>query len=326
MKKALIAFVLILLVLSLSVSTFALSYDGEEFKQTKYYSLIPWSEINYSDGSQTWRFAPYGSTYYRTTSEHGQPSDPSYAESDLIVVGWDFTGGEEPSPEQLHVSASQTYYSQASRYYANYVNYDFGYSGQNQNVVITLYCRNVHVTYAQWNALHNYCFVRLPGTSLFDLSVAINYYGVDTSTNSLASKNIYFEQQALVGDTSHKMFPSWEVFTNGGLDTFSDGYMIKDMVLTFIVDSYQGDISIGNLYYNEGLLAPNIPVFDKEVTVEKEVIVEVPEEELDLFSWLINPIEKFFAIEFFPGISLGGVAGVLVMILVALALIKLWGS
>ena len=319
-------FVIIVLLCSVAVPCSALSYDGEEFPQSKLYAVIPWTEIAYSASNQTWRFAPFGSTYFRTSSAHGQVRDPSYAESTQHIAGWTYTDGEEPSPEVLTVKATQTYYSQPSIYYANFINYNFVYPGsQNNNVQVVLHCRNLHVTYTQWDALSNYCRAKLPGTALFDISVAINYYGVDPEQNALVPKNIYFERQALVGGTQYKIFPSWEVFTAGGLDTFSNGYMIQDITLTFDIQTYQGNISIGNLYYGSDVLRPDIPIFEKEVIVEKVVIKEVPQEDLNLFNWFIEPIQKFFEIEFFPGISLGAVAGIFAAIFVVLALIKLWG-
>lgn len=329
MKKRILTIICCLVfLLALAVPSFALSYDGNEYPQTPFYSLIPWDEIAYTENGSTWRFAPYGSTYYRTNVQHGQDRDPAYAETEQYVVGWTYDDGEEPTVEYLTVYANQTYYSQPSIYYANYVNYQLeSSSGNGTGVKLQFTCRNVHLTQTQWNALYNYAWVKATGNSIFDLSVNIAFVGVDTEQNELASRSLYFERQALTGGGSQwKYLPDWSALTAKGLDTYSNGYMIKQITLTLEFDTLPTTFSIGNLYYNATVLEPDIPVFEKEVVTEKEIIVEVPEEELDLFSWIINPIEKFLNVEFFPGISIGGIFGIFVMIFVAIALIKIWGT
>lgn len=41
----------------------------------------------------------------------------------------------------------------------------------------------------------------------------------------------------------------------------------------------------------------------------------------NLFSWLIAPIEAFFEIEFYPGISIGGIAGIMLAVMVVIAML-----
>lgn len=327
-RRLLIAIVLSLCICCLCVQSFALSYDGGEFTQQAFYAVIPWSEMTYSTNWSTWRFAPYGSTYYRTPVEHGQDRDPSYAETFQYIAGWTYTDGDNPSVEQMDLYASQTYYSQPSQYYANYVNYDFNENTSVEtNAQITLKCRNVHVTQTQWNALYNYCWAKFSGDALFDLIVDISFVGVNSTNDGLESRSIHFERQALTGNNDQwKVFPSWDAFTSKGLGTYANGYMIKEITMTFDCSTFKGIFSIGNLYYNNSILEPDIPIFEKEIIVEKEIVKEVPVEELNLFNWIIGPIENFFSIEFFPGITLGGILGAFVVILVVLALIKLWGS
>lgn len=324
MKKVFVIILLSLAILSLSVSSFALSFDGDEFPQMKYTALVPWSEISVTADYCTWRFAPFGSTFYVTNGDHGQVRDPSYAEASMGVVGWTYTDGDEPTLEVLTVEAVQRGYSQPSTYRGGLVEYTFDRA--RQDVVISFTARNFHVTRSMWNALESSCWCNFPGTALFDIQCSINYYGVDSVSGDLSSKNLYFERQGLVGDTSYRMFPAWSDLSGKGLEPFADGYTIQEITLTFLVDNYQGNFYYGNLYDYSTAQSYTPPVYVKEEVIEKETIIEVPAEELNLYNWLIEPIEQFFLIELFPGITLGGLVGIFVMILVSFGLIKLWGK
>lgn len=323
MKKLLIVFICILCILCcMVVPTFAASFDGGEFQQTKYYSVIPWSEVVYSGSSSTFRFDAYGNSYYRTASGHGQVRDPAYAETEDYIMGWTYLDGDEPTLEYLTVISNQVYYSQPSQYYANYINYDFDYNNTTTNVQIQFICRNVHLTRTQWNSLHNYAYLNIPDSaSAFDVEVSLTYWG--ESNNELVKKNAFNTQQALRGDTNINWLPSYDIFSND-VQPFNDGFMIEEMILTINIETFNGVVKLGNLYYNNSILKPDIPVFEKEVYTDRIVEVEVPPEDLNLFNWIVQPIWEFFNIEFYPGISIGGILGAFLAIMIALALIRLW--
>lgn len=63
-----------------------------------------------------------------------------------------------------------------------------------------------------------------------------------------------------------------------------------------------------------------VPVYiDRPV----EVPVPVPMEKLDMFSWIVRPVESFFELEFYPGISVGGIFTLILAAAAIFAIFKL---
>ena len=303
----------------------ASSYEGSDGVQPRrFYALIPFSSKSVTVSGVTFHSGVDGG-FFDFVPEYGYDEYPTRSPISSDQVGWDLAG----DMSMLHTDFVTDPYSNNSGLYTAFDRYSFKADGSTpKSLKLTLVAEDFHLTSDEWWDLWNNALLYLPAAATVRVSFDVTYYsmGSDGCTFTMhhgSSSNLV----STSGPESVKYYPAyWTLFSESGA-LIDGGYSIGRLVMTLEFDNYPGEVGLGMVYGQHEFDVEKVGVIEttKEVIVEKEVVKVVPAEELDLFSWLIPPIQAFLDMELFPGITLGGIMGVLAVVLIVFLVIRALG-
>lgn len=321
-----------LMVLTVSIyPVSASSYtDSDGPNPHRFYALIPFSSKSVTVDSYAFHSGA-DANFFDFALGSGYTNDECPTRSPIVStqVGWDYVSGVEPVPVVLETAQVTEHYTNSSSYYAASTNYAFKLDGSTpRSLKVTFVADDFHIDSSKWYALANNALLYLPSAATVRVSFDVTYYSLGSDSKSFtmhhgSTSNLV----STSGPQSVKYYPSFTTLFKESGSLINGGYSVARLVLTLEFDNYPGQVGLGMLYGQSNYAVEDFGVIEttKEVIVEKEVVKVVPAEELDLFSWLIPPIEAFFNLEFFPGISLGGIMSLLAVILFVVLFLKLFG-
>lgn len=326
MSKRIAAIVAIALILGcMCIPAAAGGIDGGELAYNTYYALIPYSTMAVRSGYVTFNYAAQGQMYMRTSAafDYGVTGyDPTYMPMVISAYGWAFEDGNTASQEPLEGDYRQVYYSQGSSYYATTNEWSWG-STVNQ---VSMTATGFGMTLAMYDTLESYAYLYLPAGTRVTVSVTAVYYSLsDDGSEWWQHTNTVTKSITPTSAGNYTYYPA-DVFRH---DLNYPGGNIPVAELTISIQFPAGlgqetKISLGMLY---GRKFDGMSVMaDTVATKTVERVVEVPVEELNLFNWIIEPIGAFFGLELFPGISLGGIIGVFVAIVLVVIFLKIFAG
>ena len=307
----------------------ASSYQGTDSVNVyRQYSLIPFSSKVVSDGMRSWSSG--ADSIFLDLPVNVDPAvNPTFSPVESVQYGWDYAEGDAPEAVLLSTTSStEVYPIDYTQYSAAYSFYDFKIDNRKPNsLFVQFLAENFHITTVEWLYLQTSAKLHFDAATSFAVHFDVVYYQLnEAGTELVRHTGATSLQYSTDGPGDVNYFPGvYDLFTDA-IYLVNHGMIIESLSVTFDFSSYTGRFGVGMLY-SPTRRSPDsyafVPVI-QEVIVEKEVIkeVKVPAEDLDLFSWIISPIAKFFDLEFFPGISIGKIFGVLFAATLATVLIK----
>ncbi len=326
MNKRIAAVVAMVLILGcMCIPAAAGGIDGGELAYNTYYALIPYCTMAVRSGYVTYNYAAQGQTYMRTSAafDYGETGyDHTYMPMTINAIGWVFEDGNTASQEPLEGGYRQVYYSQGSSYYAT--TNEWTWKAQVNQVSMT--ASGFGMTLAMYDTLESYAYLNLPAGTRANVSVTAVYYSLsDDGSEWWQHTNTVTKSITATSAGNYTYYPA-DVFRH---DLNYPGGNIPVAELTISIQFPAGlgtsaKISMGMLYGRKfdgmSLMA------DTVATITVDNIIEVPAEDLNLFNWLIEPIGAFFGIELFPGVSLGAIIGIFVVIALVLIYLKFFAG
>ena len=315
-----------LIVLTVSIyPVSASSFQGIDTPNPyRFYALIPYSTKSVTVSGTTFSSGVDGG-FFDFLPECELPDYPTRSPISSEQVGWELDG----AINTLQTDFVTEPYSTGSNYYGAFDYYLFKANGSvPKSLKMSLVAEDFHITADEWWDLWDNALLYLPAAATVRVSFDVTYYslGSDGSTFTMhhgSTSNLV----STSGPGSVKYYPAyWTLFSESGT-LIDGGYSVGRLVMTLEFDNYPGKVGLGMLYAQHEFDVEKVGVVEttKEVIVEKEVVKVVPAEELDLFSWLIPPIQAFFNMQLFPGISLGGIISALAIILMVFLIIRSLG-
>ena len=323
---ALIACTFIVAACALSVSAAGYLEDDFSNDYEVNYSIVPFQYMWIVDHfGQRYMVEPFANLFYFSKT------GGTIAEECRTVTGWVDDGGVEPVPEILEYVHTMAEVHDINS--VRVVNNHFTITSDSRLLTsggFTLRAADFWIRAEHWDEFARHFAInqdKPAGNYRSDLTV---FYAVfDKQGNATESVSNYKSSATKSTLTLHPIRSASELFDPSSL---VDGYIyISSLSIQVYFDGfYRGGFSLDvpYLHPSEVDYVPHLFRIADTQIVEKEVIKEVikvvPAEELDLFSWLVAPIETFFGLEVYPGISIGGIGALILVVLVVGAVLVLF--
>lgn len=338
-KKILAVFGCVFVLLACMIPAFAHGYENSDYPggRITYYSAIPFSHIVASfEGTDHWIIPPLPGTYSRFSNNAAQtefPTNPSASHELRIwsseIEDYRYLNYTSGFNDNVTVMGADLMVWNDYEFLDNGV-YDVS------NFSLRLSARNFMISKADLSRFisNSPLIVKDSCTVSCSISITFNAKCADGQVRNYtisSSKSINAS-----ADQRVSIFNPLSSFA--GWPTTLDGNS-----LFIAVDSLQIDLGFSDLRggFSLGSLMLRDPrrmqvILDDFKTIKTETIevpvyidrpvevpVPVPMEKLDMFSWIVRPVESFFELEFYPGISVGGIFTLILAAAAIFAIFKL---
>lgn len=331
MKKLLLLISAVsLTALSIVAPVSAATYSDSSFDNfDRYFAVIPWREIEIHDQGDVFYMDAFGS-FLDVASEFDTLESPVFSPVVGEQLGFQYDPDASDAngvPTSLAFTYEQSFSGEVQGYQRGTNYFEFqrdGYDLQNFNFYV--WAKDFTLSKMEYSFLSSVSYIHLPANVICDVSVTVGYYVLNEDGSSWDYKT--GTARKTVGDQlggSYSYMPGinalFDVTALSPVERFVVSFLSVDLKFAGAPGKFGMDMLYGDEPVSVGALMSS-----KVATVYQDKIVEVPASDLDLYSWIIGPLGKFFEISFFPGITLGGLIGVGLGVTFLLIYLKWFGG
>lgn len=172
----------------------------------------------------------------------------------------------------------------------------------NNATAVKFECYNVFI----WDTLATYTQLRGIGWGSYNgtLKVRVEYMVYNQNTNKFESRT---QERTTTINTANNAWSTRKLFE--GFGDFTAGLrnivIVEYIMVNFVPSTAGATVALTSLPINPNTnISPIVNANSGEVTIVEQVI---PPSEIDLFQWIIEPLDQFFSIEIAEGVTLGGI-------------------